>query len=184
MRYLRIVAFAGAIAFAASAPAAPPHVHGVAALDVALDGGSLQLSLDSPLDNLVGFEHAPANGKETQAIRAMVRRFSRAQELFAPTPAARCALKSVQLSSPVIDAKMLAAEGVAPMAPGDVHEEPGHADLDAQIEFSCQRPSELAGLEARIFAVFPGLHRIDAQVVTPARQSAATLTAGSRMIAF
>lgn len=174
----------GLLLLASAARAAPPHVHGVAALDVVLDAGSLALSLDSPLDNLVGFEHAPVNEKETQAIRAMVRRFSRAQELFAPTPAARCALKAVRLSSPVIDAKVFTSEGVSAAAPGESREEAGHADLDASIEFNCQAPSELNGLEAKIFAAFPGLHRIDAQVVTPARQSAARLTPESRMIAF
>ncbi|MFZ3323051.1 MAG: DUF2796 domain-containing protein [Usitatibacter sp.] len=181
---LRHAVVFGAAWAVASAQAAPPHVHGIAALDVAFDGKSLQLTLDSPLENLVGFEHAPANAREEQAIRAMVRRFARAEELFAPSSAAHCSLKAVRLSSPVIDAKVFTAEGVSAAAPGESHEEAGHADLDASIEFSCQRPSELKAVEAKIFAVFPGLHRIDAQIVTPARQSAATATTESRMIAF
>ena len=178
-------ALCGAMLLAASARAAPPHVHGVAALDVALDGHSLQLSIDSPLDNFVGFEHAPANDKETRAIRAMAQRFSKAQELFAPSPAAGCVVKSVQLGSPVIDAKLLAAPGVAPLPPGASHEEPGHADLDAQIEFRCERPGELRSLEAKILGgVFPRLHGINVQAVTPQRQFGAKLTADSRTIVF
>lgn len=184
MKLRNVVVLVCAIWAVASAQAAPPHVHGVAALDVVVDAGSLELSLDSPLDNLVGFEHAPANPREEQAIRAMVRRFSRAEELFAPSPDAYCSLKAVRLSSPVIDAKVFTAEGVSAAAPGESHEEAGHADLDASIEFSCQKPSELKAVEAKIFAVFPGLHRINAQIVTPARQSAATATADSRVIAF
>lgn len=36
-----------------------PHVHGVAALNVVLDGDDLTVELDSPAMNVVGFEHKP-----------------------------------------------------------------------------------------------------------------------------
>lgn len=36
------------------------HQHGVAILEVAVDGGTLRLRLESPLNNLAGFEHAPS----------------------------------------------------------------------------------------------------------------------------
>jgi Protein of unknown function (DUF2796) len=36
-----------------------PHVHGVAQLNVALDGNVLWIELNSPAMNIVGFEHAP-----------------------------------------------------------------------------------------------------------------------------
>jgi hypothetical protein len=185
MKPRHVVALGCAIWVAAAAQAAPPHVHGVAALDVVVDGSSLELSLDSPLDNLVGFEHAPANENETQAIRAMVQRFSRAQELFAPTPAAQCVVKSVQLSSAALDAQLLAAAGVsAPPRNAAHHDEDGHADLDARIVFRCERPQDLKRLEARIFGAFPGMVQLDVQVVTPARQSAAKLTAKSNGLDF
>ncbi|MGB0128732.1 MAG: DUF2796 domain-containing protein [Rhodocyclaceae bacterium] len=39
------------------------HEHGVAKLDVASDGGALAINVESPLDNRVGFEHAPRTDK-------------------------------------------------------------------------------------------------------------------------
>ncbi|MEB0165056.1 DUF2796 domain-containing protein, partial [Glaciimonas sp. CA11.2] len=33
------------------------HVHGVGKLDVAIDGAQITLHLDTPLINLLGFEH-------------------------------------------------------------------------------------------------------------------------------
>ena len=180
---IALAVFLGAAA-AAGALAAPPHVHGVATLDVVVSADTLQLSLDSPLDNLVGFEHAPADAKQLQAIREMARRFSQPESLFAPSAAARCVVKSVQLSSPVIDPKLLAMDGVTAAPPAASHEEEGHADLDAQIVFRCERPGELKRLEAKMFSAFPGLRQLDAQIVTPSRQSAATLTAKSNAISF
>jgi hypothetical protein len=180
---IALAAFLAAVG-AASALAAPPHVHGIATLDVAVSADTLQLSLDSPLDNLVGFEHAPNNARESQAIREMARHFSQPDSLFAPSAAARCVVKSVQLSSPVIDPQLLAANGVSAAPTGASHEEEGHADLDAQIVFRCERPGELKRLDAKIFGAFPGLRQLDAQVVTTSRQSAAKLTAKSNAISF
>jgi hypothetical protein len=182
-----VLVLCGAMFVAANAGAAPAHVHGIARLDIAIDGEALQLSLESPLANLVGFEHAPSNAQETQAVSAMVLRFSRPEELFAPSPAARCSVKSIQLSSPVIDAKLLAVPGVPappPAAAGAPHDEDGHAELEVQIAFRCERPGELKRLEARIFSAFPAMLQLDVQVVTPSRQSAAKLTAKSNAIAF
>jgi Protein of unknown function (DUF2796) len=165
---------------AANAAAAPAHVHGLATLDVAIDGEALELNLDSPLANLVGFEHAPADAKEIQAIRDMARQFSRPEALFAPSLAALCSVKSVQLSSAALDAKLLAAAGVSAPPPNAAdHDEDGHADLDARIVFRCERPQDLKRLEAKIFDAFPGMVQLDVQVVTPRRQSAAKLTANS-----
>ncbi len=182
-----VLALCGAMLVAANAGAAPAHVHGIARLDVAIDGEALQLSLESPLANLVGFEHAPSNAQETQAVSAMVRRFSRPEDLFAPSPAARCSVKSILLSSPVIDAKLLAVPGVPappPAAASVPHEEDGHAELEARIAFRCERPRDLKRLEAKIFGAFPGMLQLDVQVVTPSRQSAAKLRAKSNAIAF
>lgn len=52
----------------------PAHVHGVGKLDVALEGNTLTLHLDTPLVNVVGFEHAASSSKDkdTEIGRAHV----------------------------------------------------------------------------------------------------------------
>ena len=182
MRYM-LASAAFALA-ATGAAAAPPHVHGAAAVDVALDGRRLEIDVDSPLDNLAGFEHAPRSAKEREAIDRMVASFARPEALFAPSTAAACAVKSVQLASPVIDASLLAAHGVTALPAAQSHEEAGHADLDAAIVFDCARPEALERLEVRMFAAFPRVLRVDAQVVTSERQFAARLTASANAIVF
>lgn len=44
------------------------HEHGVAQLNVALDGKTLELELDSPAMNLVGFEHAASTDADKAAV--------------------------------------------------------------------------------------------------------------------
>jgi len=177
---------AAPLAGAAELPA-PPHVHGAAALDVVLDASELQLHLDTPLDNLLGFEHAPRDAREAEQARAMVHRFTRPGDLFMPSAAAACVVQSTRIEAPVLDPKMLATEGVAgaPGAEAGKAPEPeGHADLDAYVTWRCAHPAELRALEAKIFAAFPRMVRIDAQVVTPGRQFAARLTPSNPAIAF
>jgi hypothetical protein len=53
-----------ALAGATPALAASPHEHGVARLDVAVDAGRVSFSLETPLDNLLGFERAPRTDAE------------------------------------------------------------------------------------------------------------------------
>lgn len=147
------------------------HVHGVAKLEVAVDAGTLTLSLESPLDNLLGFEHRPRNDREKAAVGAMADRLKAAAALFAPTPAAQCKIASVKLDSPVLE--------VAKPSAGD-----GHADLDAEFVFHCARPEALRDLEVWLFRDFPQLRRLDVQVAGPRGQTATRLTPGQRRIAW
>ena len=48
--------------------AAPAHVHGVAKIDLAVDGNKLTLSMEMPLENLAGFEHLPKTDKQKAAL--------------------------------------------------------------------------------------------------------------------
>src|SRR5690606_20886978 len=50
------------------------HEHGVADLRVAAEGNTVVIEFDSPLDNLVGFEHAPRDDAQRMALRTAEKR--------------------------------------------------------------------------------------------------------------
>ena len=162
VRQFMVAAAAIAASAAAFAHEPGPHVHGVARLQIALDGPLLTLFLDSPLDNLLGFEHFPSTEKQKAAVAALDSRLRRAQSVFLPTPAARCASTSVKLESPVFTPKAPAA--------GD-----GHADLKAEYVFRCELPERLKDVDVRLFDGFPHMRRIEVQVAGPRGQASATL---------
>ncbi len=147
------------------------HVHGVAKLEVAVDGGDLSLHLESPLEGLLGFEHAPRNDQERAAVAEMRKKLADAGKLFAPTTAARCTLKSVALTAPTLDAR--------PAAGGT-----DHADLDADFLFACAQPARLSGMEVRLFQAFPKLRSIEAQVVSDKGQKATRLSSKMRFLSW
>ncbi|MDO9225757.1 MAG: DUF2796 domain-containing protein [Pseudomonadota bacterium] len=147
------------------------HVHGVAKLDVAVDGGTLNLRLESPLEGLLGFERVPRNDRERAAVAEMRNKLGDAGKLFVPTTAAQCTLKSVQIEAPALDAKSASAN-------------PEHADLDADFLFTCAQPSKLTGVDVRLFQVFPNMRRIDARVVSGKGQKATRLSTKMRFLSW
>jgi uncharacterized protein DUF2796 len=194
----RIVRIACAAAFAwtltAPAQAADAHVHGVATLQVALDGNRLNVDFSSPLDNLVGFEHAPRTDKQKAAVRQMAERLNAPELWFMPNAEAGCKRTSVDLQSPVLERSLLAGGSAAGKGGAssnrDVRKGPhkddrsGHSALSADIVFTCERPQALSGLELKVFDAFPKLKRIDAQVAGTKKQKAAQLTPRARNLAF
>lgn len=144
---------------ASAAQAAPPHQHGVAKLDVAVEARRITLQFESPLDNLLGFERAPRTAAERQQADAAVAKLKAADTLFRIDPAAGCKLTQVELVS--------AALGLGKRDPADTHE--GHADVDADIEFSCADASKAGFIDTGLFG-FTRLQQVAVQVVTPRGQ--------------
>ncbi len=117
-RILVAALIAPLIAPATDAVAQRTHEHGAARLDVSVDAQTLTIRLESPLDNLVGFESAPKSEQQRTTVRRMAERFHRPQDLFQPTAAAACTPGSVSLASLAIPAALLAAPG-APVPAAD-----------------------------------------------------------------
>ena len=172
------------LAWSAGAIAHEPgaHVHGTAELQVAIDGNQLTISFESPLDNLIGFEHPPRTDKERSAVKRMATRLRQAQTLFVTTPAAQCTLASVQLVSAALPADLLGE--TKPTKADGAKEEEGHADLDAAFTFNCANISQLKGMDVGLMPAFPGLRKLNVQVVGPRGQSATVLVPGKRALAW
>jgi hypothetical protein len=166
------------------------HVHGEAHLDVALEGETLSLQLESPLDNLLGFEHAPRNPAEEDQVKRMAATLRAADRLFATAPAAGCKLEKVTLESSALTAELLGETEAEDEhdAHAHAHEdeegEEGHADLDAFWQFRCARPEALPSVEIRLFQHFPGLHALEVQAVTRKGQRGVTLTPKNRTLTW
>lgn len=179
-----------------------PHVHGVAILEIAIDDTAVQVNLNSPLDNLLGFEHSPRNENEREAVRSMASKLHQADSLFNFTPAARCHLESAGLESPLLPMELLMPGSAAgktdsmstdkrtkPQGVPSIHSSTtasqaasadGHNDDHAELEgtwsFRCAVPQALQSVDVRLFEVFRGLRRLDAVIAGPKGQSGAKLS--------
>lgn len=157
------------------------HVHGAGSLQVVVEGDELTLDMDTPLDNLLGFEHEPRDDKQKAAVRKMAQTLRDAAKQFVLTPAAHCTLTSVRLVSSVLDPKLLGEESKPKQA---AKEEAGHADLDASFSFRCANPKYLRDVEVKLFDNFRNLHQLDVQLVGPHGQAAAKLSSKQRRVSW
>ena len=165
-RFWRGLAMAVASPFAVGwALAGAAHEHGVARLDVAVDAGRVSIELDTPLDNLLGFERAPRTDAERDKIAAMLARLRAGDVLFRIDAAAGCTLAKVDLVSAPLELGKVAAGAAAS----------DHADLNAVFDFRCKNGARAGFVEVGLFDAFPALKRIELQVLTPKGQLKATL---------
>lgn len=146
------------------------HVHGAARLDIAVDMQRISLQLESPLDNLLGFERAPRTDAERRQADVLLARLRAADTMFRIDPAAGCTLARVELAS--------AALKLGASAPG----EDGHADLDAEVSFNCLDAGKAAFVDVGLFDAAARLQRLDVQVASPQGQFRRDLARPGRRI--
>lgn len=139
------------------------HQHGVVQLDIAVDANRITIQLSSPLDNLLGFEHAPRNNAERGRVASMLAALR--GTLFAIDPAGSCRAGAVQLNSAALQLGQ----------PDPSEQQAGHADLDASFEFECSTAARASFVDAALFERFAGIRRIDVQLATPRGQRKLTL---------
>ncbi|WP_298914351.1 DUF2796 domain-containing protein [uncultured Algimonas sp.] len=75
---------------------ADSHVHGLASLALALDGRNLAIELETPLHNLLGFEHAPETEAQHAAVREAQEILARPETLFRFDAEAGCTAQPAQ----------------------------------------------------------------------------------------
>lgn len=145
------------------------HTHGEARLTFAADQQQVELMLESPVVNLLGFEHAPATAAEQQAWQKSQALLASGQWLQLPA-AAKCQLQSQQLDSPWTDTTQ------------------SHADLVLTLRYHCQVPGALTALQLDIFRHAADLQHVGVQWVQAlsqgSDQGAATLTPAQPQLRF
>ena len=153
------------------------HEHGVASLNVALDGQTLEIQLQSPAMNLVGFEHEAKSDADKAKVAAARQHLEQPQALFALPIEAKCALQDSELDSPLFGGHA-----------HDEHEhadEHGHSDIDASYRFACANAGALKTLElGSFFGTFPGTEKLEVQLIGPSGQQGAELTPSNSRLSF
>ena len=153
------------------------HEHGVASLNVALDGQTLEIQLQSPAMNLVGFEHEAKSDADKAKVAAARQHLEQPQALFALPIEAKCTLQDSELDSPLFGGHA-----------HDEHEhadEHGHSDIDASYRFACANAEALQTLElGSFFGTFPGTEKLEVQLIGPSGQQGAELTPSNSRLSF
>jgi hypothetical protein len=164
----------GFVAPAARAQAAHQHahVHGAARIGVVVQGETVSITLESPLESLIGFEHRPKTPAQQSAATALQTRMRDGTDLFRFDAAAACSLIKADARSAIFE----------PAPAGAAAET--HNDLDAGFEFRCASPERLTQLDIGLFAAYPRLQRLEVEVATDKGQFKRGLKRPARIVAL
>ncbi|MCP2074753.1 UNVERIFIED_ORG: hypothetical protein J2Y77_004189 [Pseudomonas lini] len=151
------------------------HEHGVGRLNAALDGQTLELELESPAMNLVGFEHAATSDADKAKVAAVRAQLDKPLALFNLPPAAQCTVAQQELESPLFGDEP-DHEDHDEDADGDEHHE--HSEIHAHYQFTCAAPGALKNLDlTTLFKTFPATQKIQVQLISPSGQQGVEVTA-------
>ncbi|MEM8823625.1 MAG: DUF2796 domain-containing protein [Pseudomonadota bacterium] len=136
------------------------HIHGRLTLLIALDGPALEIALEAPGADIVGFEHEAKTAAQKAAVAAALDELSDPMTLFLLPDNAGCVGQSADV---------------------ELRQEGTHSTFEAVYSFGCTDPLALTEVETRLFDLYPSVQQIDVEYVTPAGQGAADLVPGSAL---
>jgi ABC-type Zn2+ transport system substrate-binding protein/surface adhesin len=166
------------------------HEHGVGRLNAVLDGQALELELDSPAMNLVGFEHVATSAADKAKVAAARKQLENPLTLFNLPKAAGCVVSSQELNSPLFgdkpeadhDEDDHATDGKGAAAHEHHHD---HSEIHAHYRFTCATPTALGNLDlSQVFKTFPATQKIQVQLIGPSGQQGVDATATAATLKF
>ena len=171
------------------------HNHGFGELNVAIEGQTVVIELNSPAFNIVGFEHSPETNKDKAAIKDAVSVLNDGSKLFLFPTTAGCRLASVHIGSSLIDGQHSAHknhDGDHKDSKHDDHKDHDddhkerdiHSEFQANYKFQCDVVEKVNTIQIMIFKHFPNTRQLDVKTILPNGQSAMKLTPASNLLSF
>jgi hypothetical protein len=166
------------------------HEHGTARLNAALDDETLELELDSPAMNLVGFEHPATSDADKAAVSNVRHLLEQPLTLFAVPASAKCIVAKQTLNSPLFGDKPDADEhdhdedADEPAADGAEHHH-DHSEILARYQFQCDNAAALETLDlSQLFKTFPATHKVQVQLIAPNGQEGVDATPDNSVLTY
>ncbi len=144
------------------------HSHGKAEMELTIQGSAIRGLFRTPMDSLLGFEHAPKTDAQKKAVSDLRERLKNPALWFVPTADAQCVVRSHEASSTLFSGAVKDA----------------HSDLEYRFSFECAVPNALKGLEILALRDFRRLSEVRVQLVTDRGQRLVKMHKKSLDLAF
>ena len=171
---------------------AESHTHGDAELAIVLEDGAVTIEFDSPLYNVLGFEHAPKTDAQNATLDRAKTVLGDGDALFTFNPEAECqAINDIQDISFFHTDKHDDHEGHDDEHDDeheddhddhDDHDEVTHRDVLLTYNYTCQNPDSLSEISVNLFELFTGLSEVDVTYLGPSVQKQVRLTASQSRV--
>ena len=177
------------------------HVHGIADVNLAIEGDELEIEFISPSEGIVGFEYEPSTHAEKHAVEDAIALLRKPSNLFDLPATADCHLHEVEAERH--------AEGDHDDHDGhkdehahedhddhddhkdehahddhnhDGHDEEVHSEFHAHYHFDCANPSAITEIGLTLFKTWPGIEKVRVQALTASGQTGGNIEAKDPVI--
>lgn len=164
------------------------HVHGIANMNIAVEGNNIYIEFSSPSANIVGFEHYPRTREQKNAVADAVKKLQKGDSLFLLSAKSESTLVNSSADTDIDKDADHHSESEHAHSKEEHHdkadEHERHSEFEAQYQFACLKPDELSQIEVMLFQAFPGIEHIKVQLLTESKQTAVELTAKQNKISL
>jgi hypothetical protein len=185
------------------------HEHGAAKLLIAQEGEHVEIILETPAYNIIGFEHMPSTDEQLDvAHHARHSLAEEGAELAKLTEAAKCEVEAVEIESEIMDyvhdhfhgeeheehadhdhdheeqAHEESHDDHDDEAHDHDHEGHQHSDIHVHWEFHCDNVAKLEGVDVNLFKAFPNFADIDVEYIVGDKTGMAETNPDHTMVKF
>jgi len=140
---------------------ADAHEHGHGQLTVAIEGATVEMELEIPGMDIVGFEHQPETAAQHDAFDAGKAKLAQGGALFSVVGESGCDFKEAHfLEHEDHDDDKKTETAV------HADEDEEHMEFHVSYQFSCKDTAKIAGFSFPFFKQFPNSEELDVQIVT------------------
>ena len=151
------------------------HQHGHAELQAAFDGPLVDLLLESPAYNLLGFEHQPRTAEQKQKLDDLHQWL--AGNALINTEDGRCRVVTSELHTGWEEADAHAEHGHPQHDHDHAHDNhTNHSDLEVTQSLHCEALSDAPAFATPLLEQFPALEHLNVQWVSAQGQGGTRLT--------
>ena len=144
------------------------HEHGVATMQLVIEGKTLQLKIETPAMNILGFEHEPNTAEQKNAIKQADALLKNSDNVVLLPKAAKCQLTKVNIESSLFHNEHEHEHEEGDSAHSDSHnEDSGHTDYDLDYQYECDNIKALQQLGITLFSHFPLFEELEVQYIVP-----------------
>jgi len=163
---------------------AEAHTHGNAELAIVLENEAIIIEFDSPLYNILGFEHRPETEAQKRRVMSAETQLSQADGLFVFNSEAACRpssqIENIQLfenqkSPSSADHDHSHDEDHSHDHKDEGDENNTHKDMRLTYRFSCDNSSAIKNVSVNLFEAFENLSDVDVVYLGPSTQKQLTL---------
>ena len=170
------------------------HEHGVGAMNIAIQGNEVEIELELPADNVVGFEHEARTAAEKKRVQNAAAKLKKAANVVVLPEGAACKLKETEIKSALLENhdEYGHKDNHDDHGKSEKHDDHGksekhddgdeHSEFAIHYHFECAKTALISILDISLFKHFPSTYKLRVQYITPNGQGVVQATPKSAWI--